>query len=58
MIIGSVLIATVLSPHFSDDTDIIVFASGVSNSREYRSEEFLREPQLLVDALRQERLVL
>ena len=58
MIIGNGLIASAFSPHFSDDTDVIVFASGVSNSREYRSEEFLRERQLLVAALRQERFLL
>jgi nucleoside-diphosphate-sugar epimerase len=58
MIVGSGLIASAFIPYFLDDADVVVFASGVSNSRECRSEAFLRERQLLMDALRHERFIL
>ena len=51
MIIGSGLIANAFAPSFSDDPDIIIFASGVSNSQENRVEAFLREKQLLLECL-------
>ncbi len=47
MIIGNGLVASAFATHFDDDKDVIVFASGVSNSRENRAEEFLREDQML-----------
>lgn len=51
MIIGKGLIASAFNSQFIDDKNIIVFASGVSNSREFRREAFLRERQMLIDAL-------
>lgn len=51
MIIGNGLIASAFNPYFGNDKDVIIFASGVSNSREIRREAFSRERQLLVDAM-------
>ncbi len=51
MIVGNGLVATALNSYFMDDPDVLVFASGVSNSRENRSEAFLRERQMLIRAL-------
>lgn len=45
MIIGNGLIASLFKD--SDREDVIFFASGVSNSLETRSEEFLREENLI-----------
>ena len=47
MIIGRGLVASAFRPYFGEDPEITVFASGVSNSRETRVEEFLREEMLL-----------
>jgi nucleoside-diphosphate-sugar epimerase len=47
MIIGNGLLAQAFAPTFTDDPDVIVFASGVSNSRETRPEAFARERALL-----------
>jgi nucleoside-diphosphate-sugar epimerase len=58
MIIGNGLIATAFKPYFGDDSEVVVFASGVSNSREIRKEAFLRERQMLMDALRYARFML
>lgn len=52
MIIGNGLIAQAFRPYFQDDPDVLVFASGVSNSRERRADEFARERNLLDEALR------
>ena len=58
MIIGNGLIASAFNPYFSNDERVVVFASGVSNSRETRAEAFLRERQMLLDAMRHERFLL
>jgi len=47
MIIGKGLLARAFEPRFGKDSDVIVFASGVSNSLETRSQEFAREETLL-----------
>jgi nucleoside-diphosphate-sugar epimerase len=47
MIIGNGLMAKAFSPFFADDPEIVVFASGVSNSAENRCEAFAREAGLL-----------
>lgn len=51
MIIGKGLIANAFAPHFGEDESLIIFASGVSNSREARSEAFFRERHMLIEAL-------
>lgn len=53
MIIGNGLLARAFSSHAHDD-GVVVFASGVSNSNETRTEEFTRERQLLELALAEE----
>ena len=55
MIIGNGLLAKAFSAEFAPDTGAIVFASGVSNSRETRPEAFERERTLLEQALGQEK---
>jgi nucleoside-diphosphate-sugar epimerase len=57
MIVGDGLIATVFRPYFFEDSEIILFASGVSNSREVCKKSFLRENAMLVEALRLEKLI-
>lgn len=58
MIIGSGLLAQAFSQYFSSNSDIQIFAAGVSNSRETRSSEFLRERKMLEACLnRHERTV-
>ncbi len=51
MIIGNGLLAKAFAPFFTSDPTVMVFASGVSNSRETRAEQFERERQLLASAL-------
>ena len=51
MIIGTGLIANAFSKGNFDNTDFIIFASGVSNSKEERKEEYNRELNLLIDTL-------
>lgn len=58
MIIGNGLIASAFNSHFRDDPNVIVFASGVSNSREVCIEAFLRERHMLLDALSHEKFIL
>ena len=58
MIIGHGLIASAFNSYFINDQNVIVFASGVSNSRENRSEAFLRERRMLMDALSYEKFIL
>lgn len=55
MIIGNGLLAQAFAPLFFDDQNVIIFASGVSNSRETRAEEFLRERKMLSEALDQDK---
>ena len=47
MIIANGLLAQAFGQHFASDSDIKIFAAGVSNSRETRSFEFLRERRML-----------
>ncbi|MCG2583618.1 NAD(P)-dependent oxidoreductase [Massilia sp. TS11] len=51
MIIGKGMLASAFAPAFADAADVLVFASGVSNSRETRPEAFARERALLEAAL-------
>jgi nucleoside-diphosphate-sugar epimerase len=46
MVIGNGMIAKAFK-QYADDDSIIIFASGVSNSREIRQEEFDREEKLM-----------
>ena len=47
MIVGTGLLATALARRYADDETVLVFASGVSNSKETRVTEFAREADLL-----------
>lgn len=47
MIVGKGLLAHAFEPCFGKNPDIVIFASGVSNSLETRSDEFAREAALL-----------
>ena len=58
MIIGNGMIASAFNSHFRDDPDVIVFASGVSNSRENRVDEFLREKKMLMECMSHEKFTL
>lgn len=51
MVIGNGLMAKTFSD-YNNRNDIIVFASGVSNSTETRSSEFKREYNLVIDVLK------
>lgn len=51
MIIGNGLLANAFAPRFTCDLAVTVFASGVSNSKETRAEQFERERKLLASAL-------
>jgi nucleoside-diphosphate-sugar epimerase len=51
MIVGNGLVAKAFFQDYADDEEVMIFASGVSNSKENREEEFLREKQLLTNAL-------
>lgn len=51
MIVGRGLLARAFEPHFGSNPDIVVFASGVSNSLETRDSEFAREHGLLCQLL-------
>lgn len=51
MVIGNGLIAKNFS-NFRNNNRIIIFASGVSNSKENRSHEFKREKDLIVDTIK------
>ena len=47
MVIGNGLLANAFSQYFASTSDLKIFASGVSNSRETRKSEFLREEEML-----------
>ncbi len=49
MIVGKGLIASLFTD--SDREDVVLFASGVSNSLETRESEFLREENLILDTI-------
>jgi len=51
MIVGTGLIANAFSKGAFDHTNFIIFASGVSNSREERIEEYEKELNLLTNTL-------
>ncbi|WP_434027217.1 NAD-dependent epimerase/dehydratase family protein [[Pseudomonas] boreopolis] len=55
MIIGSGLIARAFAPRFGNERDVLLFASGVSNSQERDPAAFMRERQLLQEAISQRR---
>ncbi len=58
MIIGTGLIASAFASHsFTKDPNIIIFASGVSNSHETSAAEFSRERDLLLKALEHDKLI-
>lgn len=57
MIIGNGLLANALTPYFSAGDDVIIFASGVSNSSETRTQMFEREQRLLEHHLAHDRLL-
>ena len=57
MIIGNGLLAKAYAPLFADQHDVIVFASGVSNSRETSDEPYARERQMLEQAIDQDKLL-
>jgi nucleoside-diphosphate-sugar epimerase len=51
MIVGKGLLAKAFEQRFGDNRDVVVFASGVSNSLETRPSEFAREETLLRELL-------
>ena len=51
MIVGKGLLAHAFEPYFGASEEVLVFASGVSNSQEIRDEEFDREHVLLRQSL-------
>lgn len=51
MIIGNGLIANIFKDKFKND-EILIFASGVSNSKEIKEEEFERETSLIHEVLK------
>lgn len=58
MIVGDGLVASAFNSYFGDDPNVLVFASGVSNSRENRNEAFMRERQMLMKWLCNEKYIL
>ncbi len=58
MIIGNGLIAQSFRPHFEKNEDVILFASGVSNSKMTLESEYLKEKILLQNALQQDKLLI
>lgn len=57
MIIGNGLLAQAFAPEFSAHPQVVVFASGVSNSKETRPEQYARERSLLEATLAQHRFM-
>jgi len=55
MVVGKGLIGTAFKKYFENDDDVLVFATGVSNSKERRSDEYKREKELLLDHLSYEK---
>lgn len=52
MIIGNGLLASVFWDQYAEDTRVIVFASGVSNSSEKKMQAYEREKSLLLNTLK------
>ena len=50
MIIGNGMIANVFKENFLNE-DVLIFASGVSNSREIRNSEFIKEIDLVQNSI-------
>jgi len=57
MVVGNGLLAKAFF-EFTDDSEIIIFASGVSNSQEIRESEFLREEKLLLESLNKNKKII
>jgi len=51
MVVGNGLIASVFKEEYKDRDDVVIFASGVSNSLETDVDQFHREENLLVETL-------
>ena len=51
MVIGNGLISKSFKEYFDEDNSILIFASGVSNSQETDSNNFLREKKLLTETI-------
>jgi hypothetical protein len=58
MIVGNGLIANALKPYFSADDEMVVFASGVSNSQETNPSAFSRERELLISSIQLHRPII
>ena len=52
-ILGNGLLASACKNFLKDDSDLLIFASGVSNSQETSKEVFMREEAMLREALKQ-----
>ena len=57
MIIGNGLIATSFAHDFGNEPNVIIFASGVSNSRETAEAAFSREKNMLMAALEYKKML-
>lgn len=55
MIIGNGLLAQAFRPVYEHDPELVIFASGVSNSRETRAEQFTQEREMLRAACKMEK---
>lgn len=58
MVVGNGLVASAFNSCFKDDPNIVVFAAGVSNSRETSSREFLRERRMMIQTQHRGMLIL
>lgn len=58
MIVGKGLLAQAFTPAFAARHNIVLFASGVSNSQETRAEQFARERAMLEQALELNRFLI
>lgn len=57
MIIGNGLLARAFTSRYADNDEVIIFASGVSNSRETDPAAFARERAMLEAALEQDKML-
>lgn len=58
MIVGNGLIATAfMGSDFESNPNVVIYASGSSNSKEVRSEAFLRESTMLAEAVASEKFI-
>ena len=58
MIIGNGLIANAFKPYFEKEPNFIIYASGVSNSQGHCKKAFLREREMLINALSAEKFLI